>query len=297
MFSRLEKSHSHFQCNFDEEYYLERTKRNHYWLGGLEGQNKLKNLKVGIAGLGGMGSNLAEIMVRLGVGHIKIADPDTIEISNINRQVIATKETVGQKKAIASANELRKITEDFELVVYDDGITAENAEEFVSELDVIIDEIVVFPFTAHTWLHREANKLNIPLYSGFIIGLGTHVYKFQGNDYTFEDFMENDFQQIQNPTMDFTFDRLVNPPPTYMSEKKDLNSFSQAISEDSVPIFGTSTFISHSLLAIRLIVDYLGLNEKFGGAKTPTMPEFMKLDPFDMTFQVHDITKQPKISL
>ena len=63
MFSLTDRATKSYSCNYDEKFYLERTKRNHYWLGGVEGQMKLKDLKVGIAGLGGMGSNLAEIMV------------------------------------------------------------------------------------------------------------------------------------------------------------------------------------------------------------------------------------------
>ena len=74
-FSNTKLASNDYPAQFDEQAYLERTKRNHFWLGGIEGQQKLKDLRVGIAGLGGMGSNLAEIMLRLGVGHIKIADP------------------------------------------------------------------------------------------------------------------------------------------------------------------------------------------------------------------------------
>jgi molybdopterin/thiamine biosynthesis adenylyltransferase len=296
MFTATNLACQKYEMNFDEEFYFERTKRNHHWIGGKDGQLKLRDMKVGIAGLGGMGSNLAEIMVRLGVGHVKIADPDIIEASNLNRQVIANKKTIGVKKAIASANELRNITEDFELVVYDDGITESNAKEFVSDLDVIIDEIDVFPFRPHVWLHGEANKKNIPLYSGFIIGLGTHVYKFQGTDYTFEDFMENNVDQIDKPSAEFMMDRLFNPPPMYLQNREEQKAFGSTIDDQTVPIFGATTFISHSLLAIRLITDFLNLNEKLGGKKTPVMPEFMKLDPFDMDFQICDITKLPKIT-
>ena len=285
-FTETAKASKHYESKFDENHYLERTKRNHYWLGGIEGQLRLQNLKVGIAGLGGMGSNLAEIMVRLGVGHIKISDPDTIETSNLNRQVIANKNTVGTKKTAASAQELRNISEDFELLVYDEGITEDNAKEFVSELDVIIDEIDVFPFRPHIWLHSEARKLNIPLYSGFIIGLGTHVYKFQGEDYTFEDFMKHNDAEIDKPSSDFMMDRLLQPAPSYLSSKSAQKAFQQTIDDNTVPIFGTSTFISHSLLAIRLIIDLLDLNTVYGGPKTPVMPKFMKLDPFDLSLQV-----------
>lgn len=294
-FSKTQRAHKVFPMQKDEARYLQRTRRNHHWVGGEEGQKRLQNMRVGIAGLGGMGSNLAEIMVRLGVGHIKTADNDTIEHSNINRQVIANKNTVGQKKAVASANELRNIAEDFELVVYEDGITKDNAEEFVSDLDVVIDEIDVFPLQAHIWLHQAARKRNLPIYSGFIIGMGTHVYKFHGESYTFEDFMQNNLQEIQSPSTAFLLNRFLNPPPSYVSKTAALKDFAHVIEEDSVPIFGATTYMSQSLLAIRLIVDFLNLSSKWGVTQTPIMPQFMKLDPMDLSFRVCDIREQKNI--
>jgi molybdopterin/thiamine biosynthesis adenylyltransferase len=276
---------------FNEKAYNERTQRNHFWLGGLEGQSNLKNLKVGIAGLGGMGSNLAEIMVRLGVGHIKIADPDTIDFSNINRQVIANRNTVGVKKTRASASELRNIAEDYELVVYEDGITEANVEEFVSDLDLIIDEIDVFPLQAHVWLHQAARKKNLPLYSGYIIGMGTHVYKFQGSQYTFEDFMLNDKKQIEKPTLEFLVDRFINPAPAYMNNPDTIEAFCDSAKKTSVPIFGATTYLSQSLIAVRIISDQLQLHKKLGGAPTPLMPQFISLDPLTLTLQICEVDK------
>jgi molybdopterin/thiamine biosynthesis adenylyltransferase len=276
---------------FNEKSYFERTQRNHFWLGGLDGQNSLKNLRVGIAGLGGMGSNLAEIMVRLGVGHIKIADPDTIDFSNINRQVIANRNTVVVKKARASASELRNIAEDFELVVYEDGITEANVEEFVSDLDIIIDEIDVFPLQAHVWLHQAARKNNIPLYSGYIIGMGTHVYKFQGSKYTFEDFMLNDKKQIEKPSLEFLVERFINPAPSYMNDSNTVDAFCEAARKTSVPIFGATTYISQSLIAVRIVSDHLQLHERLGGVKTPLMPQFISLDPLTLSLQVCEVDK------
>src|SRR5690606_4297746 len=137
--SESKRASAIYEAKFEESKYLDRTRRNHYWIGGERGQMKIRDLRIGIAGLGGMGSNLAEILVRLGAGHIKIADPDTIENSNLNRQVIANQKTIGAKKARAAADELRAIAEDFELIVYEDGLTKENADEFVADLDVVID--------------------------------------------------------------------------------------------------------------------------------------------------------------
>jgi molybdopterin/thiamine biosynthesis adenylyltransferase len=273
----------------DLKTYFERTRRNRYWVGSEEAQLKLRNLRVGIAGLGGMGSNIAEILLRLGVGHIKIADPDTIELSNLNRQVIANRNTIGTLKAVASATELRNISEDCELVVYTDGLTEENAEEFVADIDILIDEIDVSPLMPHIWLHRAARARNLPTYSGYIIGMGTHIYKFQGNEYTFEDFMQNRMDMMEKPTVEFIAERFLRPYPSYMKTEKSLEDFLASARESSFPIFGASTYGSQSCLVIRVLADFLELDKKLGVPKTPLMPQFIKLDSLDYTFAIHDV--------
>lgn len=273
----------------DPKTYFERTRRNRYWVGDEKAQLRLSTLRVGIAGLGGMGSNVAEILIRLGVGHIKIADPDTIEVSNLNRQVIANRNTIGHKKALASAAELRNISEDCEIVVYDDGITEANAEEFVADIDILIDEIDVSPLMPHVWLHRAAQKRNLPIYSGYIIGMGTHIYKFQGTRYTFEDFMLNRTDMMENPTLEFLIDRFARPLPSYMSSDEALRRFSESAKASSVPIFGASTYGAQSCLVIRVVTDFLGLDEKLGVPATPLMPKFIKLDALDYTLRICDV--------
>src|SRR5688572_8450668 len=105
-----------YPARYDDRKYLERTARNQFWFTGRQGQKRLRKLRICVAGLGGMGSNIAEQFVRLGVGHLRIADPDQIELSNLNRQVIANRASVGMSKSEASARELRSIADDFELV-------------------------------------------------------------------------------------------------------------------------------------------------------------------------------------
>ena len=290
-FSNTKKAAKIFTSEFDRPTYLERTRRNRYWLKNEEGQMRLQKLRVGIAGLGGMGSNIAEILVRLGVGHIKIADPDVIEASNINRQVIANRQTLGQKKAYASAAELRAISTDYELVVYDDGITQENAEEFVSDLDVVVDEIDVAPLMPHVWLHREAQKKNLPIYSGFIIGMGTHIYKYQGTDYTFEHFVGEQAEMYTKPTLEFIFELFCTPRPTYLNSPKTKSDFLKSAAESSIPIFGASTYAAQSCLVIRMISDVMNFSESMGIPATPIMPRFIKLDPLDFTFKVCEVGK------
>ncbi|WP_260854312.1 ThiF family adenylyltransferase, partial [Staphylococcus epidermidis] len=84
--------------------YWERVKRNLGWLGNTDEeaekrQNKISEVVIGIAGCGGIGGAVAERLVRLGVRHIKVADPDYFELSNINRQFGASLDNLGRNKA------------------------------------------------------------------------------------------------------------------------------------------------------------------------------------------------------
>jgi molybdopterin/thiamine biosynthesis adenylyltransferase len=273
-----ERTHSH---------YLERTKRNQFWFGGQLGQERLRKLKIGVAGLGGMGSNIAEALARMGVGQLRLADPDHIDISNINRQVIANSNSVGMSKAAASAAELRAIATDLELAVYEQGIDEDMVEEFVEGCDVIVDEIDVFPLEYHVLLHRAAVKRNIPLYSSYVVGLGIHFYKFHGTQYTFEDFLGVPESQWKKPTVELIFDRFGHPYPEYLNPEL-IKRYQTEAKQDGVPIFGPSTLLGHSIVASRLILDLMREHIVFKDRlpPTPTMPEFLVLDPVDFTFRV-----------
>src|ERR1700721_482305 len=77
----------------DPTYYRERTDRNIGWITAEE-QEILRNSVVGIAGTGGMGGLLAATLVRVGIGEIRISDSDVFDVSNINRQFAATRNTI-----------------------------------------------------------------------------------------------------------------------------------------------------------------------------------------------------------
>ena len=69
---------------------------------GEEAMEKLKNAKVAVFGLGGVGGYVVEALARCGIGALELVDHDTISITNINRQILATRSTVGKSKALAA---------------------------------------------------------------------------------------------------------------------------------------------------------------------------------------------------
>jgi len=109
--------------------YEEMVTRNAGFLTAAE-QATLKGARVFVAGVGGMGGAALQSLVRAGVGHLTIADMDTFEVSNLNRQLFATLDTVGRGKVEATADALRRINPDIGLTTY--------GAEWVERLDEIL---------------------------------------------------------------------------------------------------------------------------------------------------------------
>lgn len=263
-----------------QNFYSERTKRNHFWTQGLSGQEEIRKLKVGVAGLGGMGSNIAEILARLGVGTLRLADPDTIEVTNLNRQVIANINTVGQKKIDACVNEIMTIDPGIALQKFPMGITKENADSFVEDMDVIINEIDVLHIPEQLYLLNAARKKGIFVYTTLVVGVGVRLYKFSPfSDFTPEDFFGN---LVTNPNIDNLIRVFGTPLPNYLKDH-NLESFKAEIETNGgIPIFGASTYLGQSLLAIRVLTDLGFIRNSKSAPKTPELPEFLTLDPLTL---------------
>ena len=109
---------------------------------GETAMEKLKNARVILFGLGGVGGYVAEALARSGVGHMTLVDDDTLSITNINRQLLATHSTVGQHKVDAAAERIRSIDPTIAVRTYKTFYLPENAAEFdFSQYDYVLDAI------------------------------------------------------------------------------------------------------------------------------------------------------------
>lgn len=135
-----------------------------------EEQEKIANFTVAIAGAGGLGGELAHLLVRLGVMNIKLCDPEVFEVSNINRQFACYVDTIGMNKAQAVAKELIRINPSVNLEVWDYGIDAKNAARFVEGSDVVIDAIEFFSIAHSIELQEAARQQNKWVMTAQIVG-------------------------------------------------------------------------------------------------------------------------------
>jgi len=141
---------------------------------------------VALAGAGGDGGLVAEMLVRAGVREIRVADPEEFGIENTNRQAFCNSSTVGMNKAEAVAEGLRLINPNAIVKVYNEGVHEDNVDEFVRGADVVIDET---EFTMH-WLGvmvaRAARRHGVYNAMGMNVGFAGTVTGFMPNGPTFE---------------------------------------------------------------------------------------------------------------
>ena len=108
---------------------------------GQEGVAKLQSKSVTIVGVGGVGGYVAELLVRTGVGKIKLVDFDKVSSSNINRQVVAFVDAIGRSKVEVLKKILLKINPNLQIEVCDQRLTQENVDEIITSCDMCIDAI------------------------------------------------------------------------------------------------------------------------------------------------------------
>jgi sulfur-carrier protein adenylyltransferase/sulfurtransferase len=112
---------------------------------GMEGQLKLKNAKVALIGAGGLGAPLGLYLAAVGVGRIGIVDFDTVDLSNLQRQVIHGTSDVGRSKLDSAAEKMQHINPHLTIDKYAVGLTSDNALDILREYDIVIDGTDNFP--------------------------------------------------------------------------------------------------------------------------------------------------------
>jgi len=123
-----------------------------------EEQARLRSLAVTVVGCGGVGGPAAHFLARLGVGELRLADPETFEPSNINRQFAAYTDTVGVNKAEAVAGELRRINPALAIAVCADGFTPGTMAHLLDGAGAVVDALDFWSLGTELLLHREAAR-------------------------------------------------------------------------------------------------------------------------------------------
>jgi molybdopterin/thiamine biosynthesis adenylyltransferase/rhodanese-related sulfurtransferase len=143
---------------------------------GLAGQEKLKAAKVLVIGAGGLGCPVLQYLTAAGVGTIGIVDDDTVDITNLHRQILYSTADVGKGKAITAAGKLSIMNPFVSLIPFLVRLTEENAAEIISGFDLVIDGSDNFP--TRYLANDICVELNKPLIFGSILRFEGQVSVF-----------------------------------------------------------------------------------------------------------------------
>ena len=181
-------------------------------------QRLLMSSRVAIGGVGGDGYQLGLKLARMGVSAFNVADPEVFERENANRVPGATNSTYGRLKASVFADEVHDINPDADVEIFTDGVTPENADDFVHNADLVFDETELTYLAVGTALARAARKHDIPDVMVMNIGFAAQITSFNPRSrYTFEKFMgipkEMPLDEVSEMTVDLA--RCVPYIPSY----------------------------------------------------------------------------------
>jgi adenylyltransferase/sulfurtransferase len=135
---------------------------------GENGQEKLKRARVFIAGAGGLGSPVATYLTAAGVGMIRVVDHDSVELNNLNRQVLHWDEDIGKTKAASATEKLKRLNREVEIDAIEEIITEANIFQLVADFDLIVDSMDNLP--TRYLLNKAALEKNIPFFHGAVYG-------------------------------------------------------------------------------------------------------------------------------
>lgn len=268
---------------YEERTYRERVARNECFLGvtqqqQAENQEKLSNAVVGVAGVGGIGGAVAVGLARLGVRHIKVADPDSFEISNINRQTGASRQTVGKNKAIVVGELVHELAGDVTVEIYPEGIQKHTAESFVEGCDLILDQMDFYSIGERYALHRAFRKSPRAkcMLASSVVGWGANIYKFTRDGLTLEDFYGVSEDVTMTPDL---VDKLVKLQASYQPRFPSLNDiYSWMGQKGNVPILSIAPPASHYLILCRSALEICDLEQEPYATPLPPMPKYYWFD-------------------
>ena len=141
---------------------------------GYGGQLKLKNSKICVVGVGGLGNPITSRLVAMGIGQLRIVDRDVIELSNLHRQTMYDESDVGQVKVEVAAKKLQKLNPDCKIESLAISVNQYNAKEVIDGCDVVIDALD--SVNARYALNKACVEKNIPFVTGAAVGVSGQAF-------------------------------------------------------------------------------------------------------------------------
>ena len=252
-----------------EDLYRESFKRNLGLVSETE-QERLSRARVAIAGLGGVGGIHLATLARIGVGRFSIADLDTFEAANLNRQYGATMETMGKSKVEVMASAVRSINPGADVAVFPEGVHEGNIDAFLEGADLVIDGIDFFSVDARRLLFNRARQKGVWAVTSGPIGFGATLQVFSPEGMGFDEYFGiNDGMSYIEKMVAFTVG--LTPWPLHL-KYMDLSKVNLATGTG--PSFASACNLCASLVATAAI-DILLKRRPI-----KSVPHYTQFDPY-----------------
>ena len=150
----------------------------------IDAQEKLKLANILIVGCGGIGCSSAELLARAGVGQITLIDADTVEMSNLQRQIAYVAEDIGFYKAEVLAKRLKRINPHIRVLVETSKLDQQNAQQLIASQDLVLDGCD--NFTTRYLINQICKQANVPLISASAIGFQGQLLMVEGQSACYE---------------------------------------------------------------------------------------------------------------
>ena len=140
-------------------------------------QERFKNAKITVIGCGGIGGQTIEMLARMGVGELVLVDKDAFDLSNLNRQTLASISDLGLAKSTVAAEKVRLINPYVKVTTYNEHVDLDNIEKVIDDSDIVIDALD--NILTRVIVSRTAKKKEIPYVHGAIHGTLGQITVFQ----------------------------------------------------------------------------------------------------------------------
>ena len=251
-------------------------------------QDLLRRTTIAVAGVGGVGGLLVERLVRLGIGNIRLTDPGTFEISNINRQYGCTRRSDQLQKAEVVCQMVREINPEASIIYDNRGITSyQDAEKLVTGADLVIDEMDYGAWKESIYLQRAARKQGIYYCFAGAIGFGALLTNFDPQGMTLEEYngLVADQDLAQSEMIMVGAERVVPVTPSYIGAAMSLETLGEILAgQKPVPTCSIGVGLA-SILAADAAINII-LKRK----EVVTAPRYIYVDLYDQQFLVGSIT-------
>lgn len=237
--------------NFD---YQSAFSRNIGWVTEEE-QKLIKNTTIAIAGMGGVGGHHLHALIRIGFEKFKIADFDQFELQNFNRQFGASISSIRKSKVDVLKKIALDINPDAHICVFESGITLENRDDFLKDVDIVCDGLDLYASDLRTPLYDRAHELGKYVLSSGPFGMGTALVIFHPKGIKFSEYFDLDIKGLSVEGKIIRFLAGMSPHllhSTYVASPQSVDLFGGRLPSLNVGCYAASSAMSSAVLKIIL---------------------------------------------